>query len=316
MKKVLLATTALAALAFAGTSHAQEAPISFSGSAEFGFGGVDTDTTTTESDFISNVELDVAFTGTADFGISFSASASLSSDENTIGGDAAFDGFTTVISQEQFGTFSFGDTDDAFDSALQSVDSAGLNDAADFYLAGDGGLDLDNDDGGRILNWDYDFSFAAFHASFQENDGQDPFVPGPDGGDSSVYAFGLDGDFAGWNFGIAYEFGDEGGVEADAFGVSAAGSVGPIDLKGVYSFVDDAATDETNSNFDISAVYNFDPFQIGANYSYQEATDANGYGGWVNYSLGGGLNFTAAVGTQDSDAGDETRYDFGFSFSF
>ena len=119
MKKVLLATTALAALAFASASHAQDAPISFSGSAEFGFGGIDDTNGDDESDFLSDVELDVAFTGTADFGISFSASLGLdvtdnfieTQDTGTSGGE--LNGVTIVISQEQFGTFSFGDTDDA-----------------------------------------------------------------------------------------------------------------------------------------------------------------------------------------------------------
>ena len=320
MKKVLLATTAFAALGFASATYAQEAPISFSGSAEFGFGGEYGDGNPDEEDFLSDVELDVAFTGSADFGISFSASAEIDADGLTNGGDAEFSGFSIVFSQESFGTFSFGDTDGAFDSALQSVDSAGLNDSADFYLSGDSGLDGTGDDGDRVFNWDFDFGLAAFHASFEENDGSEPFEDDVDSDDSPIFGFGLDGDFAGWNFGIAYQFGEEDDEGTDAFGVSAAGALGPIDAKFLYTFVDTTGEDAA-SNFDVSLVYNFDPFQFGGNFTFQEENDdvgddAVGYGFWTNYDLGGGLNFTAAAGTIDGDTGNQSQFDFGFSLSF
>ena len=311
MKKVLFATTAVSALAFAGSAYAEaHLGVSFSGAAEFGGKSVD-DGTTTTTGFHSDLALDISFTGEADNGITFGASAEIEaqSGEDTTDDTADFDDIALTFSQDAIGTFTFGDTDSGYDRAVKGVDSAGINDSADFYLSGDDGLDEKGDDNKRILRWDYDFGPAAFSLSYEDND--------DNVGDSGIIGVGIAGEVAGWDLALGYQTGEEAGVSSDVIGASVGGSLGPVDVK---LLVQDGAIDAFGDDFtaiDVSAVYNMDPITVGVNFATRDnANDETGYGAWFEYDLGGGLAFLTSAGTEESGGVDETRFDIGFTLSF
>ena len=323
MKKVLFATTAL--VAFAGAAAAD---VAVTGSAEMGVVGGDG----MQTQFHTDIDVTFTMTGETDGGITFGAAVDL--DESTIAdtagggstngafGNDADDGGVAIFISGDFGTLTMGDTDGAFDAALQEV-AVGAGTIADNETAhggynGNAGFDGDYD--GQILSYSYSFSGFTIIGSVEIDDtGVGDAIYGIGG----RYTFDFSGGSA--TVGIGYQnrpglFGNDGNL----FGVSAdvnldAGvrvvvnySEGDTDLGGV---------DETH--FAIGGSYTFDAFTIAANYGmYEEgANEDSGYGLAAQYDLGGGL--TAHLGYGDTTCGGVfagcsagANWSFGVAMSF
>ncbi|QPH55443.1 porin [Pontivivens ytuae] len=339
MKNVLFASTALVAFGFAGASFAQNANIAISGDAELGLTYQDTDATEGSGDAIrvhNDYEVSFALTGVTDGGISFGATGVFLDDSEATDTSAFISG--------AFGTITGGDTNGAFDQAMIEVAGGGLADEADFYLEGsvlgtvdlgddgfDGAVD-DNADNAADITGDaqiirYDLALAAATFSVSYEDGEDE-----DGG-SDVNAYGIGanfdlGDFA--NVGIAYQtLAGDGDLDgSQVFGISGSTELGGVELTATYSFADiesEANGDDEEFNIAASAEFSLGAAGVGVNIDYNEAdeTDAEalGYGAFMEYDLGGGADFVAAIGYQEteeagSDDVDELRVGAGIGMSF
>jgi outer membrane protein OmpU len=325
LESSIFATTAL--VAFAGAAAAD---VTISGSAEMGFATGNNQATTT---FHQSVDVRFSMSGTTDNGLSFGAVVDLDDvgERGTAGtGDiaGAFADFTVFVSGD-FGRLTMGDTDGAFDFALDDVNTArnagSINDAETGHAGYNGNGMFDGIYNGQILR--YDYSVAGFgvavSAELDQNDGRS--------GDTALQ-LGLtyDLDIAGGEiqFGLGYFNVDDANRRAAASGANAAAVTaaagGNVALAGDQGFsaigvsvlaaLDmgfSAAVNYTEVNDDgffggdgehtaIGLGYNFDAITVSANYGqYDWATLANqsdreGYGLAARYDLGGGL--TAHLG--------------------
>ncbi len=320
MKKILLATTALAA-----TSGVAIADVNLTGRAEMGyFGGSGIN----ES---FHTDLDVTFTlsGETDGGLTFGATVDL--DEGGDGADATDndfeDGGASVFLSGPFGNLTLGDTDGAMDWALtEAVGNPGsLRDDETEHGGYVGGNYLDGAYDGQILRYDNTFGDFGFAVSVEADD---------DGVDDPGYGVGIrynvDLAFGDLALGLAYQTADSsdtiGGVALDAGGIEVAalsaalttdsGFVASIMYADIQGTVGGADADM--EHYQISAGYSFDAFSIHANYGeFDGASNRSGYGLAAKYDLGGGASIHAGYGvTDNSTTPDTERWSFGVAMSF
>ncbi|MCY3872699.1 MAG: porin [Rhodobacteraceae bacterium] len=155
MKRTLCATTALV---FAGSMAS--ADVAVTGSAELGVSGKK------GKDAMLHKDIDVNFgmTGSTDTGLSFGASIDLDEAQDA----DTFNKNGHVFVSGIFGTLTLGDTDGAFDKALEEVGKGGS--IADDHTShpgynGNGGLDGETGNGGNILRYDYSLGGITVSAS-------------------------------------------------------------------------------------------------------------------------------------------------------
>lgn len=294
MKKILFATTALVA-----TAGVAAADVSISGRAAFGVHYTDNGVTS-QSELRSS--MDLYFTGTTetDGGVKLSATAELEG-LNYTGGYAKGTGVvaTTVFSASAGGlTFTFGNTDSAFDRNMGEVHRiAGIWYELWGGLGGltSGSLFIDNGDAGNIARLDYAAGPVQVSLSYA---GQlDSFGIGAryngDMGSGSYYV------------GAAYESDDLFGNSY--YGLSVGGSFGAFEARA--AMIDgDSFPDPT---FNLSAAYNANGLMIGANYLFNDSVADDQWTIMGTYDLGGGASLFAQYG----DRGTETAT-MGVSFSF
>ena len=181
MKKVLLATSALAAT----TGLASAQGIEVTGSAQMGIlGGEWVDDNDNDTSYELHTDIDVHFTmsGQTDTGLTFGASIDLDesdgsgSSTNTPpdaeGASAAFDnraqGGEEIFISGAFGTLTMGDTDGALDWALQEIGIGGsLGDAHTSHSGYNGNSFADGVGDGQIVR--YDYSFGDFGVAVSAN---------------------------------------------------------------------------------------------------------------------------------------------------
>jgi outer membrane protein OmpU len=330
MKKVLLASTALAM-----TAGMAAAEVTLSGYAEIGVADRG------DGEWVFHDDFDVKFTlsGETDGGLQFGATIDLDEvgdDGNAPDGNGGDPIFSTgnndrsveehsVFVSGDFGTITMGDTDGAFDWAMTEVWwGTTLTDDHTAYISGDltvgANSGLDGIANGQIARYDYSFGDFAFALSAEIGDGTDGFE-----------AYGIGGkytlDFGGGSlgFGAAYQegegiitFGDlddpstpadqdsvsfgDAGTDADIWGLSLDASFGVFNARANY------AEGEFDGNdvdyWGVGVAYISGPLLLEANYIAAdfELGDISGYGLALNYDLGGGA--VVMVGYGDSDLGD------------
>ena len=158
MKKVLLASTALAASA--GMAAAQG--VSLSGYAEIGVKDNGTDT-------VFHHDMDVTFTlsGETDGGLAFGATIDLDElDQSTPGDISSEDGAHSVFVSGNFGKITMGDTDGALDWAMNEVGfGTSIADDHTTHAGFNGNSGLDGGLDGQIARYEYSFGDFAFAVS-------------------------------------------------------------------------------------------------------------------------------------------------------
>lgn len=306
MKKVLFATTALVA-----TAGVASAEVALSGQAEMGF-IVDSDA---DEEFQFHTDIDVTFTlsGETDNGLTFGATIDLDESDD---GDAfanTTQGGETIFLSGNFGTITMGDTDGAFDWALDEINRGTAGSIADDETEHDGysgNAGLDGTYDGQILRYEYSFSNFGVAVSAEIDD---------DGSDDAIFGVGLryTFDFAGGSVDIGggYQDGDE-GLEIYGVSVSAVLDNG-LTATANYSEGDTLqdGTVEDFENYGIGIGYSFDAFTVYANYAETElggSEDSDGVGVAASYDLGGGASIHFGFGTDD----DDDTYSFGVAMSF
>ena len=362
MKNILLATTAL--VASAGFAAAE---VSLTGSAELGvFDPGDDD----GEELQFHTDIDVTFTMTAetDTGLQFGASIDLDESDTDrtlpvsvndetgtpedieVGGSPAFDNATQggeeIFVSGPFGVLTMGDTDGAYDFAMQeAIIGSAINDDHE-HNGYNGNAGLDGAYDGQIVRYEYTIADFAIAVSGEiDDDGNDDPVLGIGATYSTAF-----GQFRGQpitvGLGAGYQtissitvpdFDDDDDdededVDIDIYGVSA-----DIDLAGVqvilnYSDGENSATGNDVEHFGVAVGYTFDALTVAANYGrFDYGADANendeleddgdGYGFIVNYDLGGGAQ--AQFGYGDSDGVDADgadaegeRYSLGLAIAF
>jgi len=331
MKKVLFATTALVA-----TAGIAAADVVVTGSADMGIAGASNDNIasgyTGTTAFMQSVDVDFTMSGETDNGLSFGASIDLDDQggQANVAGD--FADYTVFISGN-FGTLTMGDTDGAFDWALQEVNLGSPGSIADDETAhagwnGNAGLDGFLGFDGQVLRYDYtigDFGVAISAEIGDENETEDPIL-----GIGFRYGF----DFAGGSAGVGLGYqtvedavlgtaGDQGqdviGISLHAVldnGLSAAINYSEIDGTGTRALID-------GTHMAIGASYTFDAFTVHANYGQYDwdaasgVADAEGYGLAAGYDLGGGASLLLGYGYSDTTGvADFDSWSFGISMSF
>ncbi len=328
MKKVLFATTAL--VASAGIASAQG--VTLSGSAEMGiFGGTDL-----ETQFHHDIDVTFTLSGETDNGLTFGATIDLdelngdsidpraggtcrvgsigSAISSLIGRGGVCPGWendSSVFVSGAFGTLTMGDTDGAFDWALQDLDVLGdISDANTSHSGfnGNGGLDGMYD--GQIARYDYSFGDFAFAASVEQDDSV--VVGDPVFGIGGKYS----GDLGGVNLGVGLGYQTNGDIELIGLSVDASMDNG---LRAILNY-----TDYTNSAIEshvgVGLFYSMDAIAVGVHYGqfdFVGGTNRSGIGLVANYDLGGGATMQFGYSTSEPVVGDSTDlFSLGVAMSF
>jgi outer membrane protein OmpU len=181
MNKLLLASTALVA----STTFAM-ADVDVSGFAEMGiFGGEDSSGDDIDTQFHSDIDVIFSMSGETDAGLTFGALIELDGidgDDDEFD-DGAFDATesgsdTSIFVSGDLGTLTMGDTDGAFDFALQEAiigaDIQDTNEHAGYdngIVGGNSGLDGTYD--GQVARYDYSFGDFSVAVSAEIDDDPD-----------------------------------------------------------------------------------------------------------------------------------------------
>ncbi|MCH2166233.1 MAG: porin [Oceanicola sp.] len=290
MKKILLASAA--SFAFAGAAAAD---ITFSGSANVGFGELNDDSTggalngATGAQMYQNISLTTTMSGETDTGLAFGASITFRNgdDIDLDAGDLDYDG--------DLSTASFGNVFISGDWGKLTFDRNGLD-------------NLWNDDFSHDIQYDYSFDAFSFSLTY-DIDGS---------GDSEEWSakisYALDAfdaslatdDSGEFDITLGYQITSEIKVS-----LTNESDTGENTLKGVYddgTFNASLAISDTDSEWDLGLGYTANGIAIAANYGDQDTGDES----WdlsASYDLGGGLTVKAM--TNESDA-----YYVGLAMSF
>ncbi|EAQ03872.1 putative porin [Pseudooceanicola batsensis HTCC2597] len=298
MKKILFATTALVA-----TAGVAAADVSISGRAAFGLDYTDAAGAASVTELRTSADL--YFTGTTetDGGVTLSATVEMEGLNYNAGfAKGGNVGATTVFSASAGAlTFTFGNTDGAFDKSMGEVHRiAGIWYELWGGIGTGGSLFIDNSDPGNIARIDYaagPVSVSLSYAGVTDSVGIGAKYSGDMGAGSFYVA-------------AAYESDQSvGGTDDAYYGLSAGGTFGAFEAR--VAMVDgDNYTDPT---FNISAAYNANGLMVGANYLF---TDAAGRSDdWTifgTYDLGGGASLFAQYGERNTT----DRATMGVAFSF
>ena len=341
MKKVLLASTALAM-----TAGMAAADVTLSGYAEIGIADYDIDGGASETVFHNDFDVTFTLSGETDNGLTFGATIDLDEvgddpDCGTApitGGNLSAAQLAQLVAAQQglprggdpirstnpngcateehsvfvsgdFGTLTMGDTDGAFDWAMQEVwwgttiaDDHTGHYGADLGLGANTGLDgIAN---GQVARYDYSFGDLGFAISAEIGDGLD---------DAEAYGIGFKYSFdfggTGLGLGVGYQDGQfPNGQDTDILGVSLDASIaGGFNARFNYS---DGEAGNDFTNWGVGVAYVSGPLLVEANYTEDDFDNGPTLSGWgvaVNYDLGGGA--VVMVGYGDSD-GDNTLPDF------
>ncbi|MGJ8602542.1 MAG: porin [Marivita sp.] len=316
MKTLLLASTALVA-----TAGIAAAEVSISGYAEIGvIGGDRYDVGAADSklQYHTDVEVTFAMTGESDGGLAFGATVQLdeiagASNAQTQGGETYFLAFGPM-------RLDMGDTDGAYDAALQEVALAGASIADDEteHSGYNGNSGLDGVHGGQVARVSYSTGGLTLGLSANVADLEV-------GNDNPVWGLGVryvtDLGGAAIGVGLGYQtqedFASLIGVSVDAKlanGFSAAINYAEADIDGVS---------DNGTFIGVGVGYTMNALSIGVNYGEYEDwaaksdPDSSGFGLAATYDLGGGLAAHVGYGSSDDvTVNDEESYSFGLSMSF
>lgn len=330
MKKVLFATTALVA-----TAGVAAADVALSGMGEIGVVGGDVYGNNTQ--FWTDIDVTFSMTGTADNGLTFGATVDL--DENGAFAGTTQGGETLFIASGPW-KLTMGDTDGAFDAAMQEVGIGGsIDDSNTAHVGFSGNSGFDGTYDGQIATFQYTFDSFTGYLSAEVDDS---------GAGDAVWGIGgvFNADLAGLTLrvGLGYQTADDNGSVTlfdgtDDLGVAV--SVGISDFSEVWGI-----SVGTTFNNGLQAVLNYSNFggsdtegdvthsAIGLGYSMNALTIGLNYGQWdgdqgsidgyglaVNYDLGGGLSAQFGYGKNDADisgvaSNQNDSFSLGLSMSF
>lgn len=278
MKKILLATSAVALLAGAAAAE-----VTVGGSARMGLVDNGTDT-----EFSSRVRIVFTASGETDGGLSFGAS--MRADQNGGNTDGTANGDSTVFISGAFGKLTMGDVGNAADSLVGQVSGVGYTGNGDYNEIGWVGTEKTG-----IL---YEYSAGSF--TFALGSSQLNAAAGSESISAAVkYAAGN------FSFALGYEDGDT-IDQVSAKGTATFGGA-TVALKLV----------DRDTAADLAAALSVD-YKTGALTLTAFATDNYNFGGTdtmglgAAYDLGGG----AAVAAGVTDNGTDTVADLGLTFSF
>ncbi|WP_420588009.1 porin [Marivita sp.] len=315
MKTLLLASTALVA-----TAGIAAADVAITGYAEIGIIGGDA-YTDSRTQYHTDIDVTFAMTGESDGGLSFGAKVDL--DEN-----GAFDN-TTQGGETYFLSYGglrldMGDTDSAYDAAMQEVALAGASIADDetAHAGYNGNSSMDGIHGGQIARVSYSASGLTVGVSAAVADSDA-------GNDNPALAIGAayTADMGGTSVtvGGGYITQED---NADMVGISVkAAMAGGFSVGVNFSETDYAAAGlENQTHMAIGVGYSMDALSIGLNYGVYndhagvDGDEDSGFGVAATYDLGGGLAAHFGYGNSTMEnAGVETdsdSYSLGLSMSF
>ncbi len=295
MNKILLATTALVA-----TAGFAAADVSLSGSAEMGLvdlGGA------TDVAFHSDMDVRFTLSGETDNGLTFGATIDL---DEVADGISNAGGSDAVFISGSFGTLTLGDTDGAFDWAMQEVGigSAIIDDhtthAGFAFNSG-----LDGSAGGNVLRYDNTFGDLSVAVSAE--------LDAAAGDDALGFGVKYNAALAGVDLGLGLGFQDNGVVDGWGVSVDAKFANG---LRAIVNHSDGGGVEHTG----LGLGYTSGALTVSANYGeFSGAVVQDGYGFAVNYDLGGAaVQFGYGSDRQDSDglATGEASWSLGLAMSF
>jgi outer membrane protein OmpU len=312
MKTLLLASTALVA-----TAGFAAADVKITGYAEIGIIGGDAYAT---DSWHTDIDVTFSMTGESDGGLAFGASIDLDeADDSAAGGSLAF-GNMTQGGETYFLSYGglrldMGDTDGAFDAAMQEVNLAGASIADDetSHAGFNGNAGLDGTFDGQIARVSYSASgfTAGISAEIDDTGAMDPVW-----GLGAAYSTDMGGTSV--TVGVGYQTQEDTG---DLVGVSAKASMASGLSLGInFSEFDPEGGANNITHTAIGVGYTMNALAIGANYGVYEqdgSEDVSGFGLAATYDLGGGL--AAHFGYGNSDFGndiDSDSYSLGLSMSF
>ncbi len=295
MKKILFATTAL--VASAGVASAEG--VSVSGFAELGlFGG-----TGTETQLFTDIDVTFKMSGEADNGLSFGTAIDLDESEGDAPAfeDNSDDGGISIYLSYGPAKLTVGDTDGAFDAALQDALIGGsiADDNEHAGYTGNSGFDGGYD--GQVATLQYSFEGFTGYASLELDDAGEGNPIFGLGGKYSVelasLTIGVGVGYQGYEsneiWGISLDTTFDNGLQAIVNYASATGA--DADFSGV-------------ENVGLALGYTLNEISFGANYNAQFATElgtiVSGLGLTAAYDLGGGLEAQFGYGmsnTSDQD---------------
>lgn len=311
MKKVLLATTILAASA--GVAAAE---VTVGGSGRMGI--TYTEGAPNEFAFTSRIRIEFTASGETDGGLAFGGSIRA---DNSAGGNAGTAG--SVFISGAFGKLSMGDVDGAAEFVVGDVDGVGLTGLGDHnenvYLS-----NLRR----PAARYEYSTGGLTFAVS-ADNPGTDGDVLTYEffGGATTVttttqntYAIGVKYAVDAYSFALGYETSKFGGVSVDHVIVGAGAEFGGVDLKATYGEADLGGGTKFKQSA-ISATYTMDALSLTAYHRREKinalAVDFKATGIGASYDLGGGAELVGGIVNRKVTGNpSQTLADFGISFKF
>jgi outer membrane protein OmpU len=300
--------------------------VTLEGTAEMGIvGGTDRDT-----QFFTDIDVEFILSGETDNGLTFGASIDLDESDasnTTPAFTGTAQGGETIFISGGPHTLTMGDTDGAFDRAVDEVPAGGDIDSVVEHAGWEGNSGLDGFYDGQIARYDYAFDAFVFSFSVELSDDSDNVIPGATFEGNPVYGLGASYTFGDFDIGIGYQMvdwsldtaGNDTDVDINIIGISGGYTMGDLTIGANYS-MGEADIDNTvlaDVSFDytqyaLGAAYAMDAWTFAANYGYQEQDDGtddrshSGYGLAVHYDLGGGAVIQFGYGFSDQEPGFRT----------
>ncbi|WP_071674428.1 porin [Nioella nitratireducens] len=335
MKKVLFATTAL--IATAGVASAQG--VTLSGSAEMGIYGGDMINfgtgvvTARNTQFHTDIDVTFTMSGTTDNGLTFGASVDLDESDGAgaVGASAAFaantQGGETIFLSGNFGTVTMGDTDGAFDWAMNEVPGGpgSLQDDETSHAGFNGNAGLDGTYDGQILRYDNTFGAFGIAVSAEIDDTTGAAQGDPVIGIGLRYNLNLGG--SDMEIAIGHQqTSTAANVDSSVTGISLDTTISGLNVGLNYSVMQNDAWVDDQSHVAIGVGYSMDAISFGLNYGVYDnlggvaANDRNGIGFSAGYDLGGGASLLLGYGYSEVNIGavstNVSEWSFGVSMSF
>ncbi|HLQ18265.1 MAG TPA: porin [Tabrizicola sp.] len=293
MKKILLATSAVALMAGAASAE-----VALSGSARMGLTYSDTAAGSTTA-FSSRVRIVFTASGETDTGLSFGASMradqfgghnSTDSDGDTVGNTGDTNGDSTVYISGGFGKLTMGDVGGAADALVGQVSGVGYGPNDSLQEIGFVGTT-------KTAAY-YEYSAGAL--TFGLGAGQ--IETGEELSVGVKYATDA------YSVALGYETSDA----VDAIHLGGSATFGAATVKARITDRDDQSDIQWATSLD----YAIDATTITAFYTDFGDSDTQHYGLGASYDLGGGATFAAGIVQQDAAGVDATFADVGLKFSF
>lgn len=313
MKKILLATTILAASA--GFASAE---VALSGSAYMGlmndFGAGD------DTIFVSQARVEFTLSGETDGGLTFGASFRADNARNGFGLSANNGTAGSVYIQGAFGKLSMGDVDGAAVSAVPQVSYVGLTSLGSFnelWHIGTGGGSVTNGSGTSGTSDDpsllYEYSAGDLSVYVSATNPS---------GSLDAYGVGVKYAMGNYSVGLAFEQGDlPTGPSVSQVTLGGSATFGAATIHAGFVQTDFGGAADTANDYALSIDYVVNAATVTAYYTDREETGGRAaYGLGVAYDLGGGAKVMAGyVHLQESTTygylGDDA-FDLGVSMSF